>query len=446
MISDATAWRLNSTDEMLHQAAARLGSSRIVQILWRFPTPLAADALQAEWDQLNQGLLSRRATGARIPVARRKWLTADNAEPLHLERRSLTEATAPDWIDTQVRAPLPADSRALWRLAAAPYRGGCLVSLTVPHFRSDGLGIVNAIAARHAPRHRGDGVPDSDLADALRQLARTVPQVARWGIRLLGDRQERTALTNAVRRHPDPHTASGSTPQFFTSAIYEVDARRWQEQAQAHGGTVNSLFVEVAANLIRERVPRAANATIDVGIPMSLRHPTHDERANALVVVPLTVPGGTPRHGDLRATRQATKALLQSSGRHSTTRVPEPLWHLLPARYAEPLKNPGAQQVDVVASNFGVAPDELAILAGRKADSIALRTMNVPGLVPERARLRASLCLLRTGDQLTVTVTGMPAPYGDNASLHSLVTDEFTAWGLTARPWWNAPAPDMKKG
>lgn len=451
-------WRLNPTDEMLHGSAAALGSARVIQLLWRFPEPVSAGALEAEWRRLDHGRLSRQAAPAGVPGARRKWVSADNAEPPRIRSEKLTAEAAADWIDEQVRAPLPAGSGKLWRLAAAPYADGTLVSLTVPHFRCDGIGLFEAAgsgvvgsgvvgsgavgseavgtASRGTARRRAPlaAVRDSDLGDAAAQIAGAVAGLGRT----LASPERRRALTSAMRnagRSAGGSAAPASRPRFFTSVIIEVDAGSWQERAAARGGTVNSLFVQVAANLVRARVPRDPGAGIDVGIPVSLRGPAGDERANALVVVPLAVPGGPVTHGDLGPVRLATKELLRDTGAHSATLVPEPLWHLLPGRWAGALKAPGAQQTDVVASNFGSVPDAVTHFAGA-VGTVALRTMNVPGLVPERARLRTSLVLLRSGDRMTMTVTGMPDCFGDAESLSDLVAAELAGWGLTGRPWW----------
>ncbi|MCX2954752.1 hypothetical protein [Lentzea sp. NEAU-D7] len=61
--------------------------------------------------------------------------------------------------------------------------------------------------------------------------------------------------------------------------------------------------------------------------------------------------------------------------------------------------------------------------------------MNVPGVVVERARLRASLCLTRTGDRVALAVTGIPDDFGDSDALRRLVISELAAWGLRAEPW-----------
>jgi diacylglycerol O-acyltransferase len=432
-------WRLNPTDEMLHGSAAALGSARIIQLLWRFPEPVPAGALETEWRRLDQGRLSRQAAPARVFGARRKWVSADNTEPLRLRSEKLTAEAAADWIDEQIRAPLPVGSGKLWRLAAAPYADGTLVSLTVPHFRCDGLGLFGAVGAASPgparPRLPLAVARDSDLGDAVAQIAGALAGLGRT----LASPARRRALTSAMAATGGsaggPATLD-SRPRFFTSVIVDIDAAAWQDRAAARGGTVNSLFVQVAANLIRARVPRAPGAGIEVGIPVSLRGPAGDDRANALVVVPLAVPGGAVTHGDLGPVRLATKELLRDVGAHSATLVPEPLWHMLPGRWASALKAPGAQQTDVVASNFGSVPGAVTHFAGAAADTVALRTMNVPGLVPERARLRASLVLLRSGDRMTMTVTGMPDCFGDAESLNDLVADELAGWGLTGRPWW----------
>jgi hypothetical protein len=125
--------RLNATDEMLMAASTALGSARIIQVMWRFAAEVPGSALRAEWHRLNEGRLSRSAVSADVPGARRKWLPSTNAEPLYEDVRPLVDGRVLDWLDRQVRVPLPAGSDALWRLAAVPYRGGSLVSLTVPH-------------------------------------------------------------------------------------------------------------------------------------------------------------------------------------------------------------------------------------------------------------------------------------------------------------------------
>jgi diacylglycerol O-acyltransferase len=434
---DAVTDRLNSTDEMLCSASSNLGSSRIVQVLWRFSSEVPSSALQDEWNRLNQSRLSRQAAPSRIPGGRRKWVSANNEELLHEYSETLTDENMMDWIDSQVRAPLPLGSGALWRLAAVPCRGGSLLSLTVPHFRCDGLGIFAALGSREsrsAHRPLAASLIGSDLGDALVQTTQAIAASPRWVVRFLANRQERTRFRAALRSRSEP-AAAGSEPRFFVSAIFDLDAALWEEKARAHGGTVNSLFVEIVANLIRARIPLGDRTAIDVGIPKSLRRSDTDGRANALVVVPLSVPAGPPQHKDLRQTRQDTKTVLQDLDERSLTLVPEPVWHLLPSRYASRLKAPGAQQTDVVASNFGCVPDAVVRFAGQAADSVALRTMNVPGLVPEKARLRASLCMLQVGDRVTVTATGMPDQFGNAESLRHIVADEFAAWGLPSEQW-----------
>jgi hypothetical protein len=425
--------RLNATDEMLMAASTALGSARIIQVMWRFAAEVPGSALRAEWDRLNQGRLSRRAVPAAVPGARRKWLPSTNAEPLHEDVRPLADGCVLDWLDRQVRVPLPAGSDALWRLAAVPYRGGSLVSLTVPHFRSDGLGVFAALGSRVSQPVPRPALTD-DVVEALGQAMRAIGGTARW----LTDPARRTQLRAGLHAAHGIHNGqSGSgEPRFFVSAGYELDADEWRNCAENHGGTTNSLFVEIAANLIRARVPVGDRATIDVGIPVSLRHGDADGRANALVVVPLAVPAGDPQHVDLTRARRDTKVMLQRTGADSGTLVPEALWHLLPRRWADRLKAPGAQQTDVVASNFGDVPADVVRFAGRRADSVALRTMNVPGLVPGKARLRAALCLVRVADRLTVTATGMPDQFGDAESFGQLVADEFAAWGLRAQRWY----------
>ena len=49
------SWRLTPTDEMLHGSGSALGSTRVIQVLWRFRGPVSPSALEAEWRRLGQG-------------------------------------------------------------------------------------------------------------------------------------------------------------------------------------------------------------------------------------------------------------------------------------------------------------------------------------------------------------------------------------------------------
>lgn len=431
--------RLNATDEAQRDANQVLGS-RIIQVLWRFSSEVPTSALQNEWNRLNQGPLSRIPKSAWIPGARRKWIMASNAESLREYRDKLGEGNMPNWIDEQIRVPLPVDSNVLWRLAATPHRHGSLVSLTVPHFRSDGLGVFAALGTRRPPaahrRFTGANQLGSDLGDALRQITLAIACAAQWGVSLLVNQQERSRLAAAFdTTHGNTLTVTGSGPRFFSSAIFDIDATSWNDAARARGGTANSLFVEIAANLARARLPHDNRTAISVGIPVSLRQSGTDNRANAVTIITLNAPAGSPQHDDLSRTRRDIKELLQRPDERRTALIPEPMWHMLPRRYAQRLKSPGDQHIDVIASNFGRVPHAVNQFTGQEAEGVAVRVMNVPGLVPERGRLRASLCMLQNKGRMTITTTGMPDEFGDADSLRRLVTEEFSAWGLQSQCW-----------
>jgi len=433
--------RLNPTDEMLWRAAADLGSARIVQLAWWFPDPLTEEQLQQLWQHLDAGRLSRTARRSLVPGARREWTPTRNRQPGPLLSAQQVQHVH-SWLDEQIRQPLTVEQDVLWRLVAAPYDGGTMVSLCVPHFRSDGHGIFLALS-EHYPVAEGElesaGAASvrRDLADAIRTGSSAFVQTVRWLASAPADPAQLTAIRQALRRRPAaPSQQEEEAPRFFHSSYLAVNAAAWRDQAVAHDGTSNSLFVEIAANMIRHAA--ADRDVVRVGIPMDLRRSPADTRANALVVVPVSLPAGPARYGSLQRTRELIRAALVASGDHSSTLVPAPLWHLLPASVRTKLKTPGAQQTDVVASNFGLAPKALLHIGDRDAGGLCCRTMNVPGLVPGRAALRASLCLLEVGDQIMLTVTGIPDYYADEEALQRLVIAELAGWGLTARPVWPA--------
>ncbi|MCX2954751.1 tetratricopeptide repeat protein [Lentzea sp. NEAU-D7] len=305
--------RLNDTDEALHRAVADFGSGRIVQVLWLFPSLVDSSALHAEWNRLNRGHLSRRAVRPFVPGARRRWADVDNAEPLHEHQGPLPDSAA-DWVDAQVRAPLPESS--LWRLAAAPHRTGTIVSLTVPHFRSDGLGIFRALDSWHVrPRPALFTTITADFRDALAQIKTAVGHLTKANFR----RRLKASQCNAST------PVAASPARFFSWTIVDVDATSWHDVASANGGTPNTLFTEIAANLIRART--SSTTGIRLGMPRSVRRPDLDLRANALDFATLDLPAGPPVHGDLTSTRRATKRALQLTADRS-----DPPWHLLPHR------------------------------------------------------------------------------------------------------------------
>src|SRR5262249_5405570 len=151
-----------------------------------------------EWVRLNRGRLSRRVAPAAVPGARRRWMAASNAVPPREYTEPLIDETVMDWIDRQAREPLPAGSAALWRLACAPYRAGGLVSLAVPHFRCDGLGVFAALAA-DVVDDTEPGFLDRDLEDLVEQAARALTRSPGWALRLAMDRRARRRLLGALR-------------------------------------------------------------------------------------------------------------------------------------------------------------------------------------------------------------------------------------------------------
>ncbi|MBY8863519.1 hypothetical protein K7711_44115 [Nocardia sp. CA2R105] len=408
--------RLNPTDEMLAAAARSVGATRRIQFVWALPRRLDRARVDEFWQRLDRGVLSRRPSAPLVPGARRWWAAAPNAQrPIVMDPGP--GAPILDWLDQQVRVPLDADR--LWSLAYRPTEAGSVVALTVPHSLVDGVGLLRAIEAAGNPET--DSLPDrprcaDDVADIADQLVGGLRDTVRWTGRVRRDASLRASLVQAIRSRGVGRVATeGAAPQFFSTAFCTVSARDWQAAADASGGTVNSLFITFAERLYRTAVDRIGDGPLDIGIPVSLRAGPGDLSANALVVVPMRIAAGG---STARQIRVLARERLERSSPEDITLVPQSIWHHLPRGLAAALKTPGAQFTDVVASNFGAAGDSVArALDGQGASKVFVRTMSVPGVVPGRARLRLSLCMIRLGDTLSVSVTGIPDHFGSSDRL-----------------------------
>ncbi|MGV9680345.1 hypothetical protein ACWDSJ_34130 [Nocardia sp. NPDC003482] len=425
--------RLNATDEMLAAATSSVGASRRIQLVWALPRGLDRARVEEFWRRLDDGVLSRRPSSPLIPGARRWWAPAANALPPIVDTDVAPGAPVLDWLDRQVRVPLGPDG--LWALAYRPTEDGSIVALTVPHAVVDGVGLLRAVeaaaAAKSIPPQRRSRWLD-DVTDIAEQTTGGLRDTARWLGELARKPGLRADLATALRSR-GARRAEPDAPQFFSTAFCTVPAPLWRTTAEAAGGTDNSLFLTFAERLYHAASGRNGLGELDIGIPVSLRAGADDLSANALVVVPMRVPAAGPTVRDVRA---LAKERLARTGPEDITLVPQALWHHLPRRLATALKTPGAQFTDVVASNFGAASPAVShALDGAPATRVFVRTMSIPGVVPARARLRLSLCVIRIGDTLSISITGIPCRFGDSAALADTADRVLRELGVRAEKW-----------
>ena len=419
---------MTATDEMLLASSHRLGSTRMVQVLWTFPAHLTESDLNGLGQALDRSRLSRVPRRRLFPGGRRAWTATTNAQPLTVTETSQDEQRA-DWADEQIRRPLPESEGHLWRLSAHHGPQDTLLSLVVPHFRSDGHGLFAALQDADSPADSSAPRWWQDVRGTGEDLLAGLGGAAQWARELIRGAGQSEPVPP---RDPIPQLSEPHRPQFFNTVWLEVDTTAWDEAAHRHGASPNSLFVEVAANIIRALPERHE---IVVGVPVSTRTSSHDRRANALIVVPVPQPGGPPGHSNALDGRARLRTALQGSDQRRVTVPPEPLWQLLPRPLAARLIAGGAQQTDVVASNFGQVAHPPLTVGPHQASRTAVRSMNVPGVVPAHARLTASLVLITDGSTSWLTATALPAAFGSRDGFAALVHDELAAWGLTSTRW-----------
>lgn len=411
--------------------------------------------------------LGRRVAGARVPGGRLRWVPEPEPPSVLIGEQPLDDDGLGRWLDEDANLDLDPERGPGWRLAAVPLAGGgTLVSLRVHHSYTDGRRLIEMVGRAAAPTDSGSRPPAPGLmAETLDVVARTrdgvggalrlTQEVASvpWRdgagsdlvrLREFGPRLERRAfrrpLSRRLRRGVELTTIADAGPQSFT-ALGRLDARAWTAAAEDRGGTGNSLFIAVVANLVRRaRRSRAApdDGALRIGVPMDLRRaPAEGSAAGAIANVRSTVllPPGRLDYGDLGPTRAAAKRAFRTAsaaaegGRGDAPRPPA--WidaaHLIPyPLLAGPMTARFEGSVDAVASNIGEVPDSDTRMGTRVArDFFALSsTSGAPGM---------KVVLVRRGDAATISVVAAASQLGAGTALKQLLAEELDAWRLPAQ-------------
>ncbi|MFI1464762.1 hypothetical protein [Nocardia carnea] len=235
-----------------------------------------------------------------------------------------------------------------------------------------------------------------------------------------GDRASESDSSDPV----GPAVAHADLP--VPALVLRCPAREWDRVAAVSGGTPNSLFIWLVANLLW------TSGFPERGIVASLPVDTRDEPRidNDLAMTEIVVaPGDDP--GAIRAkSRAAYERRISSPGG-----LPEEFLHLVPDRVAYLLSR-GAGERDILCSNIGPIPAPLHALGPHDCTGVAARAIH-PGLTyARRPRTRLSGYLCRFRDDYLLTLASLdPARVPDATELHRLAAD--TAWriGLPMVPW-----------
>ncbi|MFC9360444.1 hypothetical protein ACFTZB_28220 [Rhodococcus sp. NPDC057014] len=416
--------RLSVVDEMFLRTHRGWGTPIVMQGLWRTDGRVDSSTLDTLIADLARGPLGRRVVRPRVPGARPRFEPSADAFPV--EYAEIGAGAVLAWADEQASLPVDPERGPGWRLACArPAEGGTVLSLVCSHVIADARGLAAAIAAalQGAPPSDVGGAEGTvaDMWDATRLARRVTEGTARAVAGLVVSGSRRAELRRFL--HVSGKASPGTLCHSPVGVVLDVDAERWDTVAEQAGGTPNSLFLTVVAELARRD---GETRPLTISVPMDLRGKGDPPgTANSVAVVEVDV---TPQDtvADVRA---ASRAAFAAPAMTSPAGFPEEMLQLVPDRVAHALTgNPGER--DVLCSNIGPLPDALATIGGHRATGIATRAVH-PGVVTSRTRLSAYLS--RFGGSYTLALESLDSP--DRVTLRERAGEVLARHGLTARAW-----------
>ncbi|MVU82907.1 hypothetical protein GPX89_37435 [Nocardia sp. ET3-3] len=410
--------RLSVLDEIFLRSHRGMGTPIVLQGLWRTAEPVHPALLWRVHRDLRTGPLGRRVVRSRVPGARPRWQPNQSAYPFTMVQEPIPAAAVLDWADRQ-GDDLNPETGPGWRLSAARLSdGGCVVALTCSHALADGraltLAIDNALS----------GIPlaapvagHSDWSDARRMWATVLGGTAR-------------ALRRGIPERPTaaPHrkALAGSPNAATHGAVLEIPARDWNRVAVSHGGTANSLFVHLIANMLWSSGFPAD--TIAASLPVDTRDEPRVDNDMSMTEVAITR-DDTPASLRRKA-RTAYEHRMTSPGG-----IPEEILQVVPDRWAYRLAK-GAGERDILCSNIGNLPESLLTLGPHPCTGLAARAIH-PGLRPNALpRTRLSGYLTRIADTYTLSLVSLdPEAIRSASALTDLAQAALAELGLRGRSW-----------
>ncbi|WP_280382595.1 hypothetical protein [Nocardia wallacei] len=379
--------RLSVVDEIFLRAHRGLGTPIALQGLWRTADRVEPEVLEQVHGALRGGPLGRRVVRSRIPGARPLWRANDRAHPLEFAQRPIPATGLLDWADAQ-GSDLDPEFGPGWRLAAARVAGGgSIVALTCSHALADGRGLVTAVDLALT----GGAVPEtgavqSDWADARRQWRTVVGRTA-------------GALRRGIPQRPAAPAArvSATAGRATHGAVLQIPAADWDLVGAARGGTANTLFVHLVANILWDS--GFPESSITASLPVDTRDEPRVDNDMAMTEVTVT-------RADTPATLREKCRAAYEYRMSSPGGLPEELLQVLPERVAYTLSR-GAGERDILCSNIGPLPASLAHLGPHRCIGVATRAIH-PGLLStELPRTRLSAYLSRSGHTYTLALVSL---------------------------------------
>ncbi|WP_308166417.1 hypothetical protein [Nocardia albiluteola] len=390
--------RLSVVDEIFLRTHRGMGTPIALQGLWRTADRVPRELLLRVHAALRTGPLGRRVVRARVPGARPYWQATSSAHPLRLTSRPLREEEVLSWANG-LGFDLDPEFGPGWRLAAAELAdGGSLVSLTCSHALADGRGLAIAVDRALSGLDTGDrrgevhtelSASQSDWADARRQWSVVIGGTAR-------------ALRHGIPARPAPapgrsDPASGNAGEASTcAAVLQIPAADWELAAAARGGTANTLFLYLTAQMLWDS--GFSDPVIHASVPVDTRSESRVNNDMAMTEVAVT-------RSDAPSTLREKCRAAYEHHMSSPAGLPEEILQVLPARAAYALSR-GAGERDILCSNIGTLPAALSHLGPHRCVGVAARAIH-PGLTAPLPRTRLSAYLSRLSDTYTLSLISL---------------------------------------
>lgn len=409
---------LDYMDQASFLGLRALGHGPVNQFVWIYRRPADLAALRRFHAGLGRGLLGRRVETSPLPFGRHRWVRAETPE-WELYADELSPDRIGDWLDAQSSLPLDPEHGPGWRLLARRLSGGgTVVVLLVSHTVADGLGTCEAVAHAVAgtgrtPLYSAPGSRPRWRAirrDAARTLI-SLPEAGRAAAAALA--LSRTARDASAGPGPPFHAVGNpaaafpaAVPVVVPSALLTAPADLWRRRARELHGSTTALVAALAA-LVGDALGRsAADGTVRLVLPVSLRQPG-DLRGNALSSITV---GADPRTvtRDLSPLRTAIAVeLTRLSEQGNALAAPIALAPFIPRRLARRLEGMAIGEGHVGCSHLGVLPAAANRPDGTDTDAMFVRSLEALTR-DDLGRLggTARVASLVAGGQMQVSIAG----------------------------------------
>ncbi|WP_194834223.1 hypothetical protein [Nocardia sp. XZ_19_369] len=302
------------TDKAFLRLHHGYGAPVISQTVTVLANRLTEDELGEMYAQLRSGPFMRRVRRPRVPFARWRWVLADTALPLHLEHAAIDDADALAWASDEAQYPLDPERGYGWRLSAVPTRsGGMVLSCIASHAIADGhAGLMAAIGLVQPELATTEGLTDAvtfrdDLKDGTRRGITVAREVVSEARRARRDPSHRKAIRRALsgRCSTQPSAPLG---WHEGSVIATFDAARWKDLAAQRGGTANTLYLALVADLLRHCGLIGETGPLVLMTAVRILREQDQIDSNSFARVPIVVQREWLDQFDLAPLRAASKA------------------------------------------------------------------------------------------------------------------------------------------